>query len=70
MSIEKLAIQAIYSGNLVDCKAGEWPQVRSALHAFASKCIDSGDGVRAGMALAEVKRLDSLFRAVPEAREE
>lgn len=58
---ERKAISAVYTGKLVECTKEEYPQVRSALQDQAGKWIDGGDGMRAGMALNEVKRLDAKF---------
>lgn len=57
----KEAVAAVYSGNLVGCSKQEYhTEVREALHHFAGKCVDRDDGVRAQIALSEVKRLDAI----------
>jgi hypothetical protein len=52
---------AIHSGNLVSCTAEEYRDVRNQLHGLAGMYADQDDAVRMGIALSEVKRLDSLF---------
>ncbi len=56
------AIAAIYQGSLVDCTRDEYhSEVRNAIQDQAGKWIDGGDGLRAMIALEEVKRLDNLY---------
>jgi hypothetical protein len=61
MDASTQAVNAVYQGNLIECSEQDWPAVRAALQSFAGTCIDSGDGVRAMIALEEVKRLDQKF---------
>jgi hypothetical protein len=55
------ALNAVYQGKLVNCSAEEYPEIRTALQDQAGKWIDNGDGMRAMIALQEVKRLDTKF---------
>jgi hypothetical protein len=55
------AIQAIYSGQTVDCTADEYSKIRQALQEQAGRWIDQGDQVRSHIALSEVKRLDHMY---------
>ena len=62
MTPEEKAVNAVYNGNLVDCTTEEWPSVRRALQDQAGKWIDQGQGMRAQIALREVKRMDEKHR--------
>jgi hypothetical protein len=55
------AINDVANGNPVTCSEQDYPEVRAVLQEQAGKWIDSGDHVRAQIALAEVKRLDALY---------
>jgi hypothetical protein len=55
------ALNAVYQGKLVNCSAEEYPEIRTALQDQAGKWIEGGDGMRAMIALQEVKRLDAKF---------
>lgn len=54
------AIGAVYRGSLVECTKEEYAFLRTALQEQSGKWIDSGDHLRAQIALNEVKRLDRL----------
>lgn len=56
------AINAIYTGKLVNCTKEEYPEIRTGLQEKAGKMIDFGDGLRGMMMLEEVKRLDKLYQ--------
>lgn len=59
------AVSAVYQGKLVECSEEEYRlEVRNALQEYAGKCIDTGEGLRAMMALEEVKRLDRRYPSV------
>jgi len=53
------AVAAIYNGDLVVCTADEWPELRRVIQEQAGKWIDQGQGIRAQIALEEVRRLDA-----------
>jgi hypothetical protein len=53
------AIDAVPRGALVRCSPEAWPAVRRALQEQAGKWIDTGQGIRAVIALREVERLDA-----------
>lgn len=56
------AIAAIYQGQSVDCTKEEYNSgLRTAIQDQAGKWIDGNDGLRAMIALEEVKRLDKKF---------
>jgi hypothetical protein len=55
------ALSAVCTGNLVSCTAEEYKEIRDALQDQAGRWIDAGDGLRAMIALEEVKRLDNEF---------
>lgn len=58
------ALVAIESGNHVNCTKEEYHQsVRNAIMDQAGKWVDAKDGVRAQIALMEVKRLDEKFKS-------
>lgn len=59
---EQEAMQSIHQGKLIECGKAEWPSLRPAIQKYAAKCIDSGDAVRAMIALQEVKRLDAVHK--------
>lgn len=46
---------------MIRCTFKQYPEVRRILQDYASDMIDCGDGVRAQIALEEVKRLDAYF---------
>lgn len=51
---------AIYTGNLVKCEQGEYHSwVRNYLQEIAGEFADYNDGLRAMIALEEVRRLDA-----------
>ena len=54
------AMQAVYQGKMVQCTKENYPEIRSTLQDYAGRCVDEGDGLRAMIALEEVKRLDKL----------
>ncbi|MBU0977319.1 MAG: hypothetical protein KKD18_02805 [Nanoarchaeota archaeon] len=58
MSTTKEAIQAISTGQLVDCTKEEYPEIRKAIQDYAGKQIDNGQDIYAQIALMEIKRLD------------
>lgn len=55
------AVAAIEQGKLVTCTPERWPDVRRALQDQAGRWIDTGQGVKAVIALREVERLDREF---------
>lgn len=56
------AIAAIYKGGFVTCTREQYVlALRRSIQEQASKWLDSNDGVRAMIALQEVKRLDVKF---------
>jgi hypothetical protein len=55
------AINAVHKGQVVRCNRENYGAVRLGLQEQAAKWIDYGDGLRAMIALEEVKRLDALF---------
>lgn len=56
------SISAIYRGALVECTESEYYNgIRTAIQDQAGRWIDIGDGLRAMIALQEVKRLDNKF---------
>lgn len=58
-----IAIAAVELGSHVVCTKRDYHQyVRNAILEQAGKWVDAGDGVKASLALEEVKRLDQLFR--------
>lgn len=59
---EQEAIAAIYSGKLVDCSKEEYPNIRKSIQEQAGKWIDTGQDIRASIALHEIKRLDNLYK--------
>jgi len=60
MTVEEVKA-AIHIGCPISCTKEEWPALRTIIQDLAGKYIDNGDGVRALIALEEVKRLDSKF---------
>lgn len=54
------AVAATYQGNLVKCTPDDYPAIRTALQDHAGKMIDTGDGLRAMIALEEIRRLDKI----------
>jgi hypothetical protein len=57
-------LSALYEGNPVQCTADEYHNgLRSAIQDFAGKMIDSGQDIRAIIALEEVRQLDAKFGA-------
>jgi hypothetical protein len=59
------AISAIYQGNLVECTREEYHSgLRTAIQEQAGKWIDGNDGLRAMIALDQVKRLDKLYPTI------
>lgn len=57
------AVAAAYSGRLVTCSLDEYPSIRSALEAYAARCVALNDHIRAQIALSEVRRLDAKHEA-------
>lgn len=60
-NVLKNAINAISEGKPVVCSKSDYEYVRNGILEYAGKCIDSEDGVRAQIALMEVKRLNGEF---------
>lgn len=56
------AIKAIDTGSLVICTKHEYSYVRTAILDYAGKCVELKDGVKAAIALNEVRRLDGHFK--------
>jgi hypothetical protein len=54
------ALSAVHNGQTVYCTPEEYSAIRDALQDQAGRYIDAGDGVRAGIALQEVQRLDQI----------
>lgn len=55
---------AVYQGSHISCTEAEYHEgVRGWLQEAAGEFIDGGDGVRAQIALMEVRRLDGEFAA-------
>lgn len=53
---------SVYVGDPIDCTADDYVHfVRGELQRVAGKFIDTGDGMRAQIALMEVRRLDRKF---------
>jgi hypothetical protein len=59
---ENEAINAIHNGKLVQCEKDQWPALRAAVHTKAGFWADHGEGLRASIALSEIKRLDEKFK--------
>lgn len=59
--IERRAVAAVECGELVTCSSERWPAVRRTLQDQAGKWIDTGQGIKAVIALREVERLDREF---------
>ena len=60
------AIAAIYKGARVECTESEYYNgLRTDIQDQAGKWIDGGDGLRAMIALEEIKRLDKKFDQTP-----
>lgn len=56
------AVAAVYEGKLVECTKEEYEsEIRSTLQDCAGRWIDTGQNLRAIIALNEVKRLDEKF---------
>ena len=55
---------SVMTGNLVNCSAEEYPDVRRYLQEFAGESVDSGQIIYTQIALNEVARLDKKFAAV------
>lgn len=52
----------VHNGQMVDCTKDEYQDaIRDALQDAAGEFVDIGDGIRAQIALMEVKRLDEKF---------
>ena len=57
------AIDAVHNGRLVVCSAEDyWHGIRTALQNRAGHYAENDDGVRMGITLLEVKRLDAKHR--------
>jgi hypothetical protein len=57
----ELAVRKLgYQGEPITCSQEDYPLVRSELHKQAGKWIDTGQDIRAQLALSEVMRLDKL----------
>jgi hypothetical protein len=54
----------VTSGNLIDCSAEEYTDVRRYLQEFAGESVDNGQIIYTQIALNEVARLDKKFAAV------
>ena len=49
----------LYQGNMIECTKDEYINgVRNAIQDFAGEMVDTGQDIRAIIALEEVKRLD------------
>lgn len=59
------AVACVERGEPVRCTREEWPAIRAALQRAGGRGIDGGDGVRATIALNEIKRLDVQFEHRP-----
>jgi len=58
------AVTSLLQGKQIECTKEEYHQsVRNAILEQAGKWLDAKDGVKAQMALMEVKRLDERFRS-------
>lgn len=63
LDAERRALAAVQQGQHVDCTADQYAmRVRNALQSYAGEMVDSGQNVRAVVALEEVRRLDKLLR--------
>lgn len=62
------AVLGIRQGIPVECTAEEWPPILRALQDAASKFLDQGDVVRAGIALQEARRGCQRFAETEVAR--
>lgn len=62
-TMDKQDIEAsVYVGEPIDCTAEYYTSfVRKELQRVAAKFVDAGDGMRAQIALLEVRRLDGKF---------
>ena len=54
------AVSAVRGAGLVECEAGEYPEIRKALHKYAGDQIDAGQDIYAQIALWEISRLDKI----------
>ena len=52
----------LYQGKLIQCTKDEYINgVRNTIQEFAGEMVDTGQGIRAVIALEEVKRLDKKY---------